>query len=195
MARSRSLKFYVISSTIYLLKVFFPPARIHVRKHSQLSHTRCTSDGLDTRATDKNSLSQAHKYLICYFQHPINNMTIKVEREALLRILTREPSGPSFPCEKTIQGEGEYVVVDIPKPFMGEDFYGDSLRGPTSDDESTCTLSTSSLSTESTDSIERRVSFSETLVSDQWTRPFTPRDEVSTLFYSTEETLRYVVLV
>jgi hypothetical protein len=146
-------------------------------------------------AKKRNALCQAHNILFtCHFQHHTHNsMTIKVEREALLRVLTREPSGHSLPCEKTIPSTGEYVVVDIPKPFMGEDFYGNSLlRGPTSDDESTCSLSTGSSSSESTQSIDRRVSFAETLVSDEWTRPFTPRHEVSNLFYSTDETLRYV---
>eukprot|EP00980_Cylindrotheca_fusiformis_P031150 scaffold25895_cov108-Cylindrotheca_fusiformis.AAC.3 len=146
---------------------------------------------LENGHSGNRKLSAKRIKFICNCQHHTNNMTIKVEREALLRVLTRDPSGPSLPCEKTIPSNEEYVVVDIPKPFMGEDFYDKCLRDPTADDESTCTLSTSSLSTESTQSIERRVTFSETLVSDEWTRPFTPREEVSNLFYSTEETLRF----
>ena len=119
-------------------------------------------------------------------------MTIKVEREALLRVICRQP--PSV-CENTlISDDGEFVLVDIPKPFMGEDFYDKSLRGATcdnDDDDSLCTLSTDSLSsTSSQHSFERRVSFATDLVSEEWTRPWTPKEEVSNLFYSTEETLR-----
>lgn len=59
------------------------------------------------------------------------------------------------------------------------------------DDRSVSTTSTASLS--DTDSIcsdfgNRRVSFSDTIVTDVRTRPFTPTEEVSNLFYSPEET-------
>lgn len=119
-------------------------------------------------------------------------MTIKVEREALLCVLSRAPSGPSSPCiGPTISDDGEFVFVDIPKPLMGEDFYSKSLRGSTSeDDQSLCTLSTDSLSTDSADSHEKRVTFAAPLVTEEWSRPWTPREEVSKLFYSTEETQR-----
>jgi hypothetical protein len=115
-------------------------------------------------------------------------MTIKVEREALLRVLSRVPSGPSSRCEPPITDDGEFVLVDIPKPFMGEDCYTKSLTYD--DDQSLCTLSTDSLSTDSSYSIERRVTFATPLVTDEWVRPWTPREEVSNLFYSTEETQR-----
>jgi len=49
-----------------------------------------------------------------------------------------------------------------------------------------------SLSSDSEDEDEeRRVSFAEPLVTQMWTRPYTPRDEISNLFYSTEETQRF----
>jgi hypothetical protein len=126
-------------------------------------------------------------------------MTIKVEREALLRVLSRQPSSPSsYPCDQTpLSDDGEFVLVDLPKPFMVDEdsscyvlqtssnAYGDN------DDRSLCTVSTDSLSTDSDDnSIDRRVTFSTTLVTDEWTRPWTPREEVADLFYSTEETQR-----
>lgn len=119
-------------------------------------------------------------------------MTIIVEREALLRVLTREPSGTSSlgGCgDAYIPSDGEYVLVDMPKPFSAVE---KSQMGPTSDDQSTCSLSTGSLSSGSCHYLERRVCFAETLVSDEWTRPRTPRDQISSLFYSTEETQRYV---
>jgi len=118
-------------------------------------------------------------------------MTIIIEREALLRVLAREPSGisSSITCSDAyIPSDGEYVLVDIPKPLSSVE---KSQVGPTSDDQSTCSLSTDSLSSGSCHSFERRVSFAETLVSDEWTRPRTPRDQVSSLFYSTEETQRF----
>ena len=117
-------------------------------------------------------------------------MTIKVEREALLRVLSREPSGFSSCEPPTIADDGEFVLVDIPKPFMGEDCYVKSLRGPTCDDQSLCTLSTDSFSDDSTASVERRVTFATPLVTDEWTRPWTPREDVADLFYSSEETQR-----
>jgi hypothetical protein len=39
---------------------------------------------------------------------------------------------------------------------------------------------------------EKRVSFAETLVSDVWERPRTPPEDVSKLFFSSEETSRCV---
>ncbi|CAJ1923084.1 unnamed protein product [Cylindrotheca closterium] len=121
-------------------------------------------------------------------------MTIIVEREALLRVLTTEPSGTSsssIGCGNTcIHSDGEYVLVDsIPKPLSTVE---KSQVGPTSDDQSTCSLSTDdSLSSGSCHSLERRVTFAETLISDEWTRPRTPRDQVLSLFYSTEDTQRF----
>jgi hypothetical protein len=40
-------------------------------------------------------------------------------------------------------------------------------------------------------SIERRVSFAEDLVTDEWVRPFTPKEELPELFYTTEETQKF----
>jgi hypothetical protein len=139
--------------------------------------------------------TSAIKFYIFYVsrQHRFLTMTIKVEREALLRILSRQPSAPSYPCEQPpLSDDGEFVLVDLPKPFMVEDCYVKPLPGSAyDDDQSLCTVSTDSLSTDSSDiDIDRRVTFSPTLVTDEWTRPWTPREEVSDLFYSTEETQR-----
>ena len=119
-------------------------------------------------------------------------MTIKVEREALLRVLSRAPSAPSSSYDHSpISDDGEFVLVDIPKPFLGEDCYVKPLLGSACDDDrSFCTLSTDSLSTDSSDSIEKRVSFATPLVTEEWVRPWTPREDISNLFYSTEETQR-----
>lgn len=117
-------------------------------------------------------------------------MTIKVEREALLRLLSRQPSTPQL--EVPIGRESEFVVVDIEKPWFNEECPVGRLRDSSYDDESVYTVSTSSLSSDSEDEEEeRRVSFAEPLVTQRWTRPYTPRDEISNLFYSTEETQRF----
>ena len=121
-------------------------------------------------------------------------MTIKIERDALLCVLSRPPCQPSSSgcCDlSTIPVDEEFVLVDIPKSFTEQQpFDRCCLRRSDSDDQSLCTLSTDSLSTDSSLSIERRVSFSSSLVTEEWTRPWTPREEISTLFYSTEETQR-----
>lgn len=117
-------------------------------------------------------------------------MTIKVEREALLRLLSRQPSTPQL--DVPINRESEFVVVDIEKQWCNEECPVGRLRDSSYDDESVYTVSTASLSSDSEDEDEeRRVSFAEPLVTQMWTRPYTPRDEISNLFYSTEETQRF----
>jgi len=89
-----------------------------------------------------------------------------------------------------------FLLVDFRKSQIGKENteYGvpvEKIRTATfsSDDEdSIFTLSTASLSDES--EMERRVSFADDIVSEEWTRPYTPKEEVSNLFYSTEETQR-----
>lgn len=79
------------------------------------------------------------------------------------------------------------MLVDFQKTISYND---DKLQRVASDDEdSVLTLSTASISDSDSD-IERRVSFSEDLVTDEWTRPYTPKDEIHNLYYSTEETQR-----
>ena len=64
-----------------------------------------------------------------------------------------------------------------------------SLSSKDSDDDSV--VSTSS----STVALTNRVSFSEKLITMEWTRPYTDPDDVPLLYYSTEETNRYVYKV
>jgi hypothetical protein len=80
-------------------------------------------------------------------------------------------------------------LIDFRKTFGSQDCSAvEKLRNFTYDDDD-FTVSTTSLS--DTDSeAERSVSFAEELVTDEWTRPYTPREEVTKLFYSTEETQR-----
>lgn len=115
-------------------------------------------------------------------------MTIKVEQETLLRVLERQPTHSAL--EPQIDGHEEYIFVDFPKPLRRDDFLVEKIPHSTcDDDDSVFTQSTASLS--DTDSeMERRVSFSDDLITEQWTRPFTPKEEVSDLYYTTEETQR-----
>jgi hypothetical protein len=106
---------------------------------------------------------------------------ILVEHEALLCVLSRAPTYPSRCDRPPIGDEEEFVIVDIPKPFKEEEY---------SDDNSYCTASTDSLSTDSDSICERRVTFAPALVSEEWTRPYTAKEDVSKLFYSPEETQR-----
>jgi hypothetical protein len=116
-------------------------------------------------------------------------MTIKVEQEALLCVLESRPQhAPLGPSLKHSEG---FLVVDFRKPISSEDFLVEKIRTVTSDDEdSIFTLSTASLS-DSDSEIDRRVSFADDVVTDVWTRPFTPKEEIANLFYSTEETQRF----
>lgn len=120
-------------------------------------------------------------------------MTIKVEREALVTVLSQAPLLHASRCEgPSISSSGDYVLVDFnsKSPCLNADVV---LCSTYSDEDSLCTLSTSSDSLSSDASIDKRVTFSSSLVTDEWTRPFTPRDEVAKLFYSTEDTNRYVL--
>ena len=146
----------------------------------------------------------AHKisfnhFTIQFTRHQIKlpNMTIRVEREALLMVInTSFPSSSS--CSQYINDEDEFVIVDsVPtKPLKSNDFfYSDLIPSSTEDDDlgSLCTLSTTS-SVSSYDSssdistVDRRVSFASQIVTDVWTRERTLPEDVSNLYYSSLET-------
>jgi len=127
-------------------------------------------------------------------------MTIKIEREALLTVLSRAPQQPLHQGVDEARGEPDdgFVLVSLPKPKRG------CLEGESSvllqrlstcesfDDDDCCTVT--SASTSSTSSFlepSRSVSFAEPLVTEVRTRPRTLREEVSGLFYSVEETQRF----
>lgn len=117
-------------------------------------------------------------------------MTIKVEREALLRVLERPPSNTP------IGSTEDYLLVDYGNLINPNENSVEKLRQTQGDDEdSVCTESTASFSdtdSEDADPEERRVSFAEDLVSEEWSRPYTAREDLPHLFYTTEETQRYV---
>lgn len=116
-------------------------------------------------------------------------MTIKVEQEALLRLLSAPPSTPFL--EPPIRCHDGYYHIDVRKAGFSSDFPVEKLRDSSCDDDSVFTASTASLSSDSDDEdLDRRVSFAEPLVTEVWTREYTPRDDIATLYYSTEETQR-----
>ena len=131
-------------------------------------------------------------------------MTIKIERDSPLRVLDTSSTSPQAgssgnnPLDSSsyLVVEDDFVVVDF-QPLCSSLPVG-KLRSSTSsvgviDDD---TASTGSMSSDSLyEDQQRRVSFADDLVTDVWTRPFTPREQVSDLFYSTEETTRYVLHV
>eukprot|EP00934_Nitzschia_sp_Nitz4_P006079 Nitzschia sp. Nitz4//scaffold5_size260463//145637//146341//NITZ4_000988-RA/size260463-augustus-gene-0.34-mRNA-1//-1//CDS//3329555358//6069//frame0 len=116
-------------------------------------------------------------------------MTIKVEREALITALGASPSWETSHCEASpIAGSVEdCYFMGFPSKPQGLDVASVQLS-TCSDEDSCCTSSTSS---DSCASEERRVRFASSIVTDEWTRPFTPREEVSNLYYSTEDTNRF----
>jgi len=133
-------------------------------------------------------------------------MTIRVEREALLMVintsslsLTTNTSSPfsslSYnPCIR--DNDDEFVIVDsVPTINKGKNdfFYSDITYTRDDDQASLCTISTTSdfsfySTSDSSIIVDRRVSFAPQLVTDIWTRPRTVPEDVSTLFYSAQET-------
>lgn len=118
-------------------------------------------------------------------------MTIKIEREALLTVLSRAPQQP--PLHHDTTGDDEFVHVSLPKKNEAlVSFELDSTYTGFDDDDCCTVASASTSSSSSSSSIPRSVSFADTLVTEVRTRPRTPRSEVSKLFYSVEETQRWV---
>lgn len=111
-------------------------------------------------------------------------MTIKFDREALICVLDQTPSSGAL-------SSSDYRLVDYGN-LISSSRNQEKLRYRSNDDEdSIYTSSTASFSdTDSEDdvSFERRVTFREELVSDVWTRPYTAKEDLSTLYYTTEET-------
>jgi len=136
-------------------------------------------------------------------------MTIRVEREALLMVintsslsLTTTTSSPfsslSYnPCIR--DNDDEFVIVDsVPTINKGKNdfFYSDITYTRDDDQASLCTISTTSdfsfySTSDSSIIVDRRVSFAPQLVTDIWTRPRTVPEDVSTLFYSAQETQKF----
>lgn len=110
---------------------------------------------------------------------------IKVEREALLKLLASPPLTQLV--EPRTRCQIEYEYVSIQKPSLCDT----SAPIEPQDDESVCTVSTASLSCDADDGeYDRRVSFAEPLVTEEWTRAYTAKQDVTRLFHSAEEMQR-----
>jgi hypothetical protein len=106
-------------------------------------------------------------------------MTIHVQQDVLVTL----QSSYSWPIS-----ESEEFLLFRKKAMLGDNEMIEH------DDDSVLTLSTASLS-DTDDSVCFRVSFAEELVTEVWTRPYTAPEDVSDLYYSTEETNRYVIAI
>jgi hypothetical protein len=128
-------------------------------------------------------------------------MTIKIEREALLCVLSRPPRHqPGEPYDEFVDAtcSKEDDVASGPCVYLGKVQGDDSLRSlriPTVEKcesfDDDCTVTTASSSAASSLYDDKRVSFADPLVTEVFTRPRTPREEISKLFYSCEETQRF----
>jgi len=111
-------------------------------------------------------------------------MTIRVDAEVFLQLSSR----PGESCTSTAvlkEQTNTWQISPSPATVLKK---GESYSEDLSDDD---TLSTASLS-DCGSEVTRTVSFHEELVTEVYTRPFTPPEQVEELYYSQEETSRYV---
>jgi len=107
-------------------------------------------------------------------------MTIKIERDALLTVLSRAPTLPLHHFQSNPVDEDEWVEVSYPK---------DQQSSPVeSYDDDCCSLASTECSSLSSD---RRVSFADSLVTEIKECPRTPIEDVPFLFYSPEQLTRF----
>jgi hypothetical protein len=107
-------------------------------------------------------------------------MTIKIEHDALLTVLSRAREQPPRRCQSDPEDENEWVEVSYPK--------ADQPSPPVeSYDDDCCSLSSTECSSLSS---ERRVSFADSLVTEIKECPRTPIEDVPSLFYSPEQLTR-----
>ena len=110
-------------------------------------------------------------------------MTIHVQPEVFLQLSCRHHGESS---SKAIQVPHSWPISPSPATILKEPFREDTCL---SDDDTLSTASSSDYGSEA----GRTVSFADDLVTEVHTRPFTPPEQVQDLFYSQEETSRYVV--
>jgi hypothetical protein len=119
-------------------------------------------------------------------------MTIHVHPEVLVQL---QQSSPSSHDDFLIQNKEPLSAAAGPSCCSprgaGSRRLSSHSQTTTDDDQTVDTISTAS-SDSFSDCGCSRVSFAEELVTDVWTRPATEDDELTDLFYSKEETDRYV---
>mmetsp|Transcript_5884 Transcript_5884/g.14466 ORF Transcript_5884/g.14466 Transcript_5884/m.14466 type:complete len:301 (-) Transcript_5884:858-1760(-) len=139
-------------------------------------------------------------------------MTIRVERQALLRVLrtpsplNNEPIKDEPPIPSSIgsdDGDDEFVIIEELLPLCEKTkplLLSTSTSSDDSDDDSQTSSAISSVLSEevlddeddddddddSSATTSSRVSFKDELVTDVWTRPYTPTEDVPSLFYSSD---------
>ena len=120
-------------------------------------------------------------------------MTIKVEQEALIALETQ-------PWPQSASGRDECLSRQCPKQPLRVITSPQGCLSPlveksrlisssfADDEDSVYTSSTASFSDADSD-FDRRVTFAEDLVTEVWERPYTEKEDISTLYYSNDETL------
>uniref|UniRef100_A0A7S3DRG5 Uncharacterized protein n=1 Tax=Entomoneis paludosa TaxID=265537 RepID=A0A7S3DRG5_9STRA len=120
-------------------------------------------------------------------------MTIKLEQETILRVLecppqlrrSQDDDIPSAVSASSSSMQADRLsFVELRKPLTPVG----NVRDLTVEDDDT--LSTASMSSDD-QTIDRRVSFCEEAVTAVWTRPFTEKEDIPDLFYSSEDTARF----
>lgn len=159
---------------------------------------RCNSNKEITTAHVKKFIrSQSHTIK----KRKRNDMTIKIEREAVLYVLSR-PASTGYQshydtsrlqpyddeAEIVVNPSKEDAVILVP---ISPSRYNDkrALRVETVP-EPTCKNTNDDCVRESPTGPDRRVSFAQPVVTDVWTRPRTLPEDLRALFYTCEETQR-----
>lgn len=117
-------------------------------------------------------------------------MTIQVEQREtlLLRVVERKEEESAAVVVDYANNCGPSKPLILPVPKVSD------TRTTTAPEDDTASVTTSSTFSSSDDDSSaytaRRVCFADQLVTDVWTRPRTPREDLSALYYSSDETQR-----
>lgn len=126
-------------------------------------------------------------------------MTIKLEHETILRVLEhprplrrlngRSSSSTSSAMQipRSSPSSSKKLFDDLSLVDIVKSSHVEQVPGLTGEDDDT--LSTASMSSDET--IERRVTFCDEVVTEIWSRPFTEKDDIPNLYYSSEDTARF----
>lgn len=119
----------------------------------------------------------------------IRSTMLLIERDATLFRTVQKALHHSNPADDV---DEEYVLVNksdlSSSPCSILQKLRETRKPSSFGDDDCCSLASSIVSAET--ACDRRVSFIDPLVTEIHTRPYTPRDEISNLFYSCEETAR-----
>jgi hypothetical protein len=137
-------------------------------------------------------------------------MTIKVEQETIIALQT-----PNWLQQHSDSSHDECISRQSPKQqqlrVTTALSASDNCLSPLVDKLSLCSTNSTSFTDDEDDSVyttssstgsfssdvdsfDRKVSFADDIVTDVWERPFTDKEEIASLYYSNDETQRYVHL-